>query len=119
MVLGLFGLLTLVASGTLLFNIGGARGSAGAVVPIVLWMNLPSAILYIISAYGLFQLRPWAPTPLMVAAVLLMVAAIGFLVHVQAGGAFEQRTIGALAFRIVVTGLFIVAARYFVRTSKS
>lgn len=117
LVMGAFGLLTLVASSAVLFNVGGAREAAGAIVLLVLWMNFGAAFLYIIAAFGLFRLQPWAPFPVLLAALLLFVAAIGFLVHVQQGGPYEARTIGALAFRIAVTVLLYLAARYFVRPS--
>ncbi len=114
-ILALFGLVTLAASGSVLFNLGGAREMAGATVAIVLWMNFLAGFLYLFSAIGLFRLRPWAPLPLLIAFLLLLVAAIGFLVHVQQGSAYEQRTIGALAFRMFATLLLFVAARYFIR----
>ena len=38
-VMGLFGLLTVVGGGSVLLNAGGARADAGSIVPVVLWMN--------------------------------------------------------------------------------
>lgn len=116
-VMGLFGLITLAASSSLLFNLGGAQEAAGHTVPVVLWMNLSVAFLYLIAAYGLISRKGWTPAVLAIAVVLMLVAAIGFYFHVSGGGAYEQRTIGALSFRIFVTVLLYAAARYYIRRS--
>lgn len=118
-VIGLFGLITLFASSAVLFNVGGARAMAGAVVPIVPGMNLLAAFFYIVSAYAIYRLRPWAPLPLLMAIAALVVAIVAFLVHVQQGGPYEVRTVGALSFRVAVTLLFYLVARYFVRPFKA
>lgn len=114
-IMGIFGLITLVASSTLLFKIGDLAAEAGNTVPVVLWMNFFASFLYLIAAYGLWAQREWTPMVLAIAVVLMLVAAIGFYVHVQTGGAYEQRTIGALTFRIFITALLYVAARYYLR----
>lgn len=118
-IMALFGLVTLVASTSLLFDLGGAQAAAGHTVPVVLWMNFFASFLYLIAAYGLFTRKGWTPGVLIIAVVLMLVAAIGFYVYVQDGGAYEQRTIGALTFRIFVTALLYMAARYFLRPSTS
>ena len=114
-VMALFGFLTLVASSAVLFNIGGMAAEAGHVVPVVLWMNLFASFLYIIAAYGLLTHRTWTPPVLAFAIVLLAIAAIGFFIHIRGGGAYEHRTIGALAFRLFATVLLYLAARYYLR----
>jgi hypothetical protein len=52
---------------------------------------------------------------LVVALALLVVGVIGLVVHVAQGRPYEVRTFAALAFRIFVTVLFYLAARYFRR----
>jgi hypothetical protein len=118
-VTALFGLLTLVASSSVLFNTDGMAAEAGHVVPFVLWMNFFASFLYLTAAYGLFTHKGWTPAVLAVAFVLMLVAGIGFYYHARNGGAYEQRTVGALAFRIFVTALLYMAARYFLRPSVS
>lgn len=113
--LGLFGLVTLVASGAILFNLGGAPEAAGRYVPVVVWMNFFAAFLYLAATYGFLARKTWTPAVLAIALVLLGVAAIGFFVHVRAGGDHEQRSMGALVFRIFVTAMLYAAARYYVR----
>ena len=115
-ILGIFGLATLVASFSILFNIGGAQEAAGHYVPVVVWMNFFASILYLIATYGFIFRKAWTPAVLFIALVLLAVAAIGFYFHVRGGGDHEQRTIGAIVFRIFVTAMLFAAARYYVRT---
>ncbi len=115
-VMGLFGLLTVVAGGAVLFNVGDARADAGSIVPVVLWMNFLAGFLYLVAAAGLFGLKPWTVRVLLVAVVLLVIAVIGFVVHLASGEAYEQRTAFALPFRLLVTLFLYAAARYFVRS---
>ena len=114
-VMALFGFLTLVASSSVLFNIDGMAAEAGHFAPLVLWMNFFASFLYIVAAYGLLTHRTWTPFLLLVAIALLVIAAIGFFIHIWTGGAYEHRTIGALAFRIFATALLYWAARYYLR----
>ncbi|MBX2983395.1 MAG: hypothetical protein WBB32_13185 [Flavobacteriales bacterium] len=115
-VLGLFGLMTLVASASIIFNIGGMGEEAGHYVPVVVWMNFFASILYLIATYGFIFRQAWTPTILAIALILMAIAAIGFYFHVRSGGEYEPRTIGALVFRIFVTAMLYAAARYYVRT---
>ena len=80
-------------------------------------MNFIVSFLYMFAAYGLIAHKGWTPTVLILTVVLMLVAAVGFYLYVQDGGAYEQRTIGALTFRIFVTVLLYVAARYYIRRS--
>jgi len=116
-ILGVFGLITLAASSSILFDIGGMAAKAGEFVPLVVWMNFCASFLYLIAAYGLITRKRWAPVALVIAVVLLLVAAIGFYFHLRSGGAYEQRTVGALAFRILATMLLYAGARHYTRRS--
>lgn len=108
-----FGLLTLFVSSAVIFDLFGIREVEGEYVPLVLWANFLVSFLYLAAAYGLFREWPWPPTILAIATVILLAAAIGLGLHVNSGAPYEQRTIGALAFRIFVTLLLYVAARYY------
>ena len=95
-----FGLLTVVSGGTTLL---GAL-EMGAVVLFVLWFNTLAGLAYVVAGLGLWQGRPWAyPLSLAIfAATLLVFAAFGL--HVAQGGAFEMRTVFAMALRSTVWG---------------
>lgn len=48
-----FGILTIVAGGAVIFGPDGARDGAGAVVPFVLWFNFAAGFVYVTAAYGI------------------------------------------------------------------
>lgn len=93
-----FGLLTIVSGGRALF--GGA--DMGAVVGFVLVFNFLAGFAYVAAGPGLWQGRRWAARLAfaILAATLVVFAAFGW--HVLGGGAFEQRTVGAMILRTVV-----------------
>lgn len=102
-----FGLLTVASGGTTL--LGGIE--MGAVVRFVLWFNTLAGLAYVVAGLGLWQGRRWAyPLSLAIfAATLLVFAAFGL--HVAQGGAFEMRTVLAMAFRSSVWGGITLVAR--------
>ncbi|ARU00430.1 hypothetical protein [Yoonia vestfoldensis] len=102
-----FGLLTVVSGGTTLL---GAL-EMGAVVLFVLWFNTLAGLAYVVAGLGLWQERRWAwPLSLAIfAATLLVFAAFGL--HVAQGGAFEMRTVFAMALRSAVWGAIALVAR--------
>ncbi|TGD60507.1 hypothetical protein EYC08_20655 [Tabrizicola sp. WMC-M-20] len=105
-----FGLLTVVSGGTTLL---GAL-EMGAVVLFVLWFNTLAGLAYVVAGLGLWQGRRWA-YPLSLAifvATLLVFAAFGL--HVAQGGAFEMRTVYAMALRSAFWGAIAQIARQMV-----
>jgi hypothetical protein len=102
-----FGLLTVVSGGATL--LGGLE--MGAVVLFVLWFNTLAGLAYVVAGMGLWQGRQWAyPLSLAIfAATLFVFAAFGL--HVAQGGAFELRTVLAMALRSVVWGGVTLVAR--------
>jgi len=102
-----FGLLTVVSGGATLF--GGLE--MGAVVLFVLWFNTLAGLAYVVAGLGLWQGRRWAwPLSLAIfAATLLVFAAFGL--HVAQGGAFEMRTVFAMALRSAIWGCIALVAR--------
>lgn len=102
-----FGLLTVVSGGTALF---GAL-EMGAVVLFVLWFNTLAGLAYVVAGLGLWQGRRWSyPLSLAVFTATLLVF-VAFGLHVAQGGAFEMRTVYAMALRSVVWGAIALVAR--------
>ena len=98
----LFGVLTLKSGGEVLFFDGPGRAAAGNYVPFVLWFNFIAGFAYIAAGVGLYLWRGWAVTlSLVIAAATLLVSA-AFSFHVLSSGAYEMRTVGAMALRSVV-----------------
>ncbi|MDA8126584.1 MAG: hypothetical protein M0009_15530 [Deltaproteobacteria bacterium] len=102
----LFGAATVLSGGRALFGSPEVQAGLGRTVPFVLWFNFIAGFLYVFAGAGLWLRRPWAvPLSLLVAVATIVVFA-AFGLYVLNGGAFEMRTVGALAFR----ALFWVAA---------
>lgn len=102
-----FGLLTVVSGGTTLL---GAL-EMGAVVLFVLWFNTLAGLAYVVAGLGLWQGRRWAyPLSLAIFAATLLVF-VAFSLHVAQGGAFEMRTVYAMALRSAVWGAIALMAR--------
>lgn len=108
----LFGLLTLVSGGNALFGGPEARAAVGNAVPFVLWFNFAAGFAYIAAGGGLLLRRPWAIwlSGAIVLSTAVVFAAFGF--HVQQGGDYEVRTVGAMTLRTVVW-LAITAIAWF------
>jgi len=99
---GVFGILSLISGGRVLFIDGAGREAAGDYVPFVVWFNFLAGPAYMAAAAGLALWRPWL-TPLAFAIAVLTIAVfIAFGVHILTGGAYEARTVGALALRSLV-----------------
>ena len=101
------GVLTIISGGRTLLG----SADMGAVVPFVLWFNTLAGLAYFIAGLGLWQGRRWAwPLSFAIfAATLLVFAAFGL--HVARGGAFEMRTVFAMALRGAVWGWIAWVAR--------
>ena len=83
----------------------------------VVWANFISSLLYLLSAYGLLTSKAWTAKTLGASAIILTVAFVGFQFYIQSGGIHENKTIGALIFRITLTLGFALFA-YFVINRK-
>jgi len=97
-----FGLMTIKEGGAVLFGNEAARAAAGNYVPFVLWFNFVSGFAYIFAGIGLWLQQRWAVwlAVTIVAAIVLTFAAFG--VHIQSGGAYEQRTVIAMSLRTLI-----------------
>lgn len=104
-ILTAFALLTLFLSSSVIFDWFGIRAKEGNYVPMVVWANFISSVLYLIAAYGLLKLKKWTVRPLLASVFILIGALIGLYVHINAGELYETKTVGALFFR---TGLTLV-----------
>jgi hypothetical protein len=107
-----FGLLTIVSGGIALFGGSEARAAVGNAVPFVLWFNFAAGFAYVAAGGGLLFRRRWAlwlSVAILVATVLVFIA---FGVHVQRGGLYEMRTVGAMMLRVLVWSIIAIVARW-------
>lgn len=112
-----FGLLTLFLSTSVIFDLFGIRAKEGNYVLFVVWSNFISSIFYLISSYGFVTSKKWTAKLLGASTIILISALVGLFYHINSGGIYETKTIGAMIFRISVTIVFAIIA-YFTITKK-
>ncbi len=97
-----FGVMTIKEGGSVLFVDGAARVAAGHYVPFVLWFNFIAGFAYVLAGVGIWLRKRWGvQLAIAIAAATLGVFA-AFAVHVATGGAYAQRTVGAMTLRSLV-----------------
>ena len=109
-VLSAFALLTLFLSSAVIFDLFGIRAKEGNFVLFVVWANFISSIIYLFSVYGLIYLKRWSYKALGICAVFLILTLTGLFIHINSGGLYEAKTIGAMFFRISLTLVFATLA---------
>ncbi len=114
----LFGALTIIAGGRVLFGGEVARDAAGEVVPFVLWFNFAAGFAYIAAGVALLMRSRWAAWLCALIAGATIAVFLAFGVHALSGGAYEMRTVGAMSLRCLVwIGIAILAWR--IRSSET
>lgn len=102
-----FGSVTLFMSSSVLFDWFGIRAKEGNFVPAIVWANWLCGILYLMAAWAIYKNSIRAKTPLLTALVILIAAYIYLFIQISNGCLYETKTVGAMAFRIAVTALFL------------
>lgn len=97
-----FGVLTIVSGGNVLFGGAAAQAAAGNVVLFVLWFNFLSGFLYILAGVGIAMRRRWAIALSFALAAGIAVVFVLFGLRAYQGVDFEMRTVGAMALRLAV-----------------
>ncbi len=111
-VIGVFGLLTLYLSGSVIFDLFEMREKQGNYVLFVIWINFICSFIYIASAYGFIKSKPWTTKILASALLMLIITFIAFIIYVNNGGIHKQITFSALIFRSTMTLLVTLLAHY-------
>lgn len=107
-----FGLLTIFLSASVIFDLFDVRTKEGNYVLFVVWSNFICSFLYLISVYGLLAQKNWTYKALGLSTIILIIAFIGFLFYIRSGGIHENKTVGAMVFRIVLTFGFTLFAYF-------
>jgi hypothetical protein len=111
-VLGLFGTLTLFMTTSVILDLFGIRAKEGNYVLFVVWANFISGLLYLAAAYGFVERQAWTAKLLAVATSIVSIALIGLIVHINSGGIYENETVGAMIFRVILTLTFAIVAHF-------
>lgn len=102
-----FGVLTVFSGGATLLG----RADMGKVVPFVVWFNTLAGVAYVVAGLGLWQGRRWAFSLSLAIFTATLLVFAGFGLHVARGGAYEMRTVVAMALRSAVWGAITLVAR--------
>lgn len=105
-----FGLLTLFLSSSVIFDWFDIRKKEGNFVWVVVWANFLASFLYLLSSYGFFRSKKWTSAVMVISSLVLAAGLIGLYVHIDGGGIYETKTIGAMIFRTSITLVFAVLA---------
>lgn len=111
--MGLFGIVTLFMSTSVIFGLFGIREKEGNYVLFIVVANFLCAFLYLAAAYGFFIQKKWTTMLLNFAVAVLLIAFIGLWIHISSGGMYEHKTVYAMMFRIFVTiGFLLISLKY-------
>lgn len=115
-----FGLLTMFLSTSVIFDLFGIREKEGNYVLFIVWANFISSFIYLLSVYGFLNSKEWTYKALAISTVILSIAFVGFLFYIQSGGIYEEKTVGAMIFRITLTFVLTLFAYFTInkRTNK-
>jgi len=117
-ILGAFGTLTLFLSASVIFDFFDIRAKEGNYVLFVVWANFISSLLYLLAAYGFINAKKWTSKLLTISSILLILAFVGLIFHINFDGIYENKTIGAMIFRISITIFFATIAFYTISRKK-
>ena len=118
-ILAAFGLLTLFLSTSVIFDFFGVRAKEGNYVLFIVWANFVSSLFYLFAVYGFIKSKKWTAPLLSISTIVLILAIVGLFIHINAGGIYETKTIGAMAFRITVTLVFSAFAYFTINKKKN
>ena len=117
-IIGVFGLLTLFLSGTIIFDLVGMRAKQGNYVPFVIWTNFVCSFIYIAAAYGFIKNKTWTTKIMAFSVVLLALTFIAFQMHIASGGIHKSDTTGALIFRLSISTIITLVAYFYITKQK-
>ncbi len=106
-----FGVLTIISGGSVLFGGDAAQAAAGNTVGFVLWFNFLSGFAYVLVGAGIALGKRWAAAAAVLLALAIAAVFALFGLHIWQGGAYEMRTMGAMILRLAVWVVIAAVAR--------
>lgn len=95
----IFGLMTIVSGGKVLFGDDAARQAAGNYLPFIVWFNFLAGFAYVAAAAGLALGWAWAARLALLIAAATALAFLAFGLLAVTGTPYETRTVGAMTLR--------------------
>jgi hypothetical protein len=112
-----FGALTLFMSGSVIFDLFGIRDLEGNYVSFIVWINFLGGFMYFFAGYGLWKNQRWSLRVFGGLIVMLILGYMGLFIHIYNEGLYEEKTVRAMLFRIVLTLVLYVISRFFLSKS--
>jgi len=107
-----FALLTLFMSSSVIFDLFGIREKEGNYVLFIVWTNFICSFLYLLAAIKWYKLKRCTYKILGLSTLILIIAQISLFIYINNGGIYEEKTVKAMFFRIVVTAIFALSAYF-------
>jgi hypothetical protein len=107
-----FATLTFFLSASVIFDLFNVRASQGNYVLFIVVTNLICSLLYFIAVYGFVKKKSWTVYILSAALSLLLLVFAYFNIYINNGGIYENKTYGAMMFRMTVTAVFTLMAYF-------
>lgn len=98
-----FGALTVFLTSSVLLDLFGIREKEGNYVEFIVWINLFSGLLFLLTAFYFWKGKAVTTALLLGNVLLLMVGIIGLYFHIAAGGLYKIETVKGMLFRIIST----------------
>lgn len=117
-ILLVFAFATLFMSSSVIFDWFGIRAKEGNYVLFIVWTNFISGFLYVAAAYYFFKNKNNAFSILLFVLLLLVIAFIALQFHINNDGIYEAKTVKAMIFRIALTIVLAITARFTLNKSK-
>lgn len=111
----LLGVVSLFMSLSVSFDWFGIREMEGDYVPFVLYANMGCAVIYLITAWALWNNIRLGVYGLLTATVILAITFIAFIIYIKSGGIHEDKTIKAMTMRTVLTATMYIVSAYILK----
>jgi hypothetical protein len=116
--LGLFGIISMIITSSLIFNIKGFSHHHANQLPYLLYVNFACSFLYLFASYGFFTKNKWTTACLFVTVAILILSYVGLIIHIQAGGLFDIFTIKLMLVKVSLTILFAGISWFYLTRTK-
>jgi len=107
-----FGGLSVFMTLSIIFDWFDIREKEGNYVLFIVYSNLVSGVIYLLSAWFIHKKNDWAKTLLALSSAILIVAFVALQVYIKNEGVYEEKTVKAMIFRIAFTIVLTLTAFY-------
>lgn len=117
-VLGLFGILSLFISTSVILDFFGMREREGDSVFFIVYINFLSSFAYLFCSYGFLTKKKWTTKVLFATLAILLASYIGLICYIQAGNEIELLLIIVMLIRVSLTIIFAGLSWYYITRTR-